>query len=137
MDLNELDLSSRAEEGAWMNLPHPTTGKPIVNDDGTPWRLRVLSKDAKAYRRKAHAVMTADIETQSAPSYVQPADWDPDARNVQVLAACVIGWEGLVLDKSTYPYSSENAEALLRRFYWILKAVDVFSGTRANYLGNA
>jgi hypothetical protein len=47
------------------------------------------------------------------------------AFNLEVLAACILDWQGFTADGQPYPYTRDNAIALLRDVPWIREQVQM------------
>ena len=53
MDLSNLDVSKKAEDGAILELEHPVTGDPLIDEDsGEAVSIILLGTDSKTYRDK-------------------------------------------------------------------------------------
>ena len=57
-----------------------------------------------------------------------------EAEGIEVLAACTLGWKGVVVDGAPLPCSRDNAIMLYTRFPWLREQVDQFVSDRSVYL---
>jgi predicted glycosyl hydrolase (DUF1957 family) len=138
MDLGNLDFSKQAEEGAWLHLEHPTTGDPLETE-GSPVRVLLLGRDSAAYRKAAHKAQDARLKAaaRGAAGARGLTAEVLERESIRVLAACVVDWEGIVVDGEALEYSHAAAVELLERFDWIKQQVDAFVEDRANFLGES
>lgn len=132
MDLGQLDTVKASNSGAVMQVRHPTTGAVI---DGVT--VTLLGIDSDAYRERE--AITADKRLQKilkrSGNKLSTSEMREDTLNM--LVACTVGWEGVVLDGAPLPFNPANARKLYQRVPWLREQVEEFVGDRANFLGNS
>jgi hypothetical protein len=130
LDLDDLDTTAWAEEGAWLDLKHPATNAP------TGMRLHLKGKDSEAYETAVAAMIersarTAILESSNSG---RPADREKQADEVcTVLAAITMAWEGIVWGGKALPFSRANAYKMYRKFKWIREQAETFLQRRASF----
>lgn len=125
-DLFDLDLGVAAEDGAPMELVHPTTGV-VLETDGRPIRIFLKGNDSATFRnrmdfhmrrnRKGKDQTLAEMEQQSA----------------DLLSYVTTGWEGIMWQGEPIPFTRENAKKLYLDRPWIRKQVDEFVAEAENF----
>jgi hypothetical protein len=137
MDFNEFDSRSLAEDGAAMDIMHPVTGEPMM-DDGHPCRVFVRGAES---RKVQAALSSANKARTNQPTNQTMGDIHLDlVKNAKRL---ITGFENV--DRGDKPATADDAE-------WFLdlnmingqegeksfaEQVLAFATKRANYLGNA
>jgi hypothetical protein len=127
-DLATLDTSKKSNEGGWMEVKHPITGKSIpdakillAGTDSEIWR--------SAQRERADGRMAAGL------SGAVLTTAEIDAEGTLILAKCTLGWSGIAIGGPTpMTFSRENAGAAYSRFRWLRDQVNEYVGARANFL---
>jgi hypothetical protein len=125
LDLSTLDASTPAEEGSPVEIEHPVTGAPILNDDGKPWTIYVRGEDSPSVRdmlKRQHNKFTERLRKRG-----QLGDADSaEQERVEKMQAATIRWENAPdLDSEPFPYSNANARKLYSdpRFPWVAEQV--------------
>lgn len=137
MDLGNLDFSRTAEEGSWLAIEHPVTGEPLTTD-GKPVRMLLLGRDSAAYRKAAHKAQDARLRNAGRSGGLRNLSSESlEREGMRVLAACVVRWEGIVVDGEPLEFSPAAALELFDRFDWIRQQVDSFIEDRSNFLGES
>lgn len=122
MDLKDFDPKP-SQEGVWMTLRHPGTKVKLdceillASKDSTYWR-DALSKQISAAAEAGEKNFNRETT---------------DERSSEILAACTLGWKGILKDGKELEYSKEAAKDLYLNYRWIYDQVDAFIGTRANF----
>lgn len=138
MDLSKLNMSVMAERGATLELENPVDGEPLMQDDGeTPVTITLLGQDSKVWRNKNREYQQKRIAamTKKRSRTVDYTVSDEDAS--EMMAACTIGWDGIVEDGEAVEFSADNAYDLYMKYAWIREQCDAFIGDRANFFPNA
>ena len=125
VDLSTLDVSAIAEQGAILNVTHPVSGQNLGVS------IRLAGADSEIYRKAMRAAAARRINSRRR-SALTPEEMEQEA--LELLAKATLGWEGVVLDGETLPFSPENARRLYGRFPWIKEQVDLFIVDRGNFL---
>jgi hypothetical protein len=131
MDLGKFDIGAASERGAEMQLENPITFEPLVTDDGKPISLRLVGSDSGEYR----AALTR-INAKAKPGRKNTLA-QAEARAVELLAACVKGWTGIIWNDEPLKFTAENVQMVLTERGWVKEQVDNFVHDRANFLPNA
>lgn len=91
-----------------------TNGEPETNSKGEPVIFRVVSEHSKAARR------VAQLQKQKIAKLIRRyGSWEAipgaetDALDYAKTAACIVGWEGVEANGEPFPYSPENAVAIV------------------------
>jgi hypothetical protein len=137
MDLSKFNLEAYAEKGADMELLDPIENEVLTQDNGDAVTIKLLGTDSKAYKNKNKSYQRARI-AKMAKSRSKAVDYtvsDKDA--CDMLAACTVGWSGIVVDKEVIEFSEGAAQDLYMNYDWIREQVDAFVGDRANFFPSA
>jgi hypothetical protein len=124
--------SLKAKDTSIMHLTDPATGKTapgvefeVYSKDSDVFRAAKLKIDRqRAKKWQGHRKMTLD-----------PAEIEQE--NLELVAACIVGWKGLSFGGKKFEYSKENAVKLMQDFPEIYEQVDLFVGDRSNFLPSA
>lgn len=131
MDLSTLDTTTISEQGAVMELRHPTTGAVLMQDDGeTPVSITLAGMDSTRFRRQQR--INQDRRLKGQRRGVNSEEMEND--NLDLLVACFIEWSGIKWDGQLQVLTPATAKALLKRWAWAREQVDAFMGERANFL---
>lgn len=131
MDLSTLDTMAAASEGAVMEVRHPVTGMPLKSEGGEPITLTLLGYDSKQFQEYGRLEINRRLNG-GAPKVQTAEGYEND--KIEALSVCVKAWANIMLDGKVLDCSPANAKAVLARFPWIREQVDVFVGSRANFL---
>lgn len=128
LDLGTLDFQTTANDGARLDLRHPTTNAPTG-----AW-LQLLGTDSDAYRA-AQRAQQRDRMKQIARTRrlgVTPEEIETEALNLLVVAT--VGLGGFKKDGAELQFSADAARDLYKRHIWIREQADEFINDRANFL---
>ena len=125
LDLSSLDLVAKSDAGFRLELVHP------ASQDALGVFVTVAGTDSKRYADLQREVADKRLNKRG-PKRNDFAFYEEEAR--RVVAGCVMGWDGVVVDGEELPYTEANALALLERFPWIREQVQTAMGDRGNYL---
>ena len=130
-DLSQLDTSKASEIGAVLEVLHPV--------DNTPLGIKITlaGADSDIYRRfMAKIANKARQRIKPGRPYTPPTQEEDRENAVNLLVACTLGWEGIIMRGEEYPFSPENARVLYSDpgFSWLYDQVDGFIQDRANFL---
>lgn len=122
-DIAQLDTVAACDKGAELELLHPSTSEPlgifikVLGKDSTMFREHVRDEVNDRIRREQMARKRGkDIE----PTSVQAAE----AKAIELLVLCTLGWRGMVLSGSELDFNVSNARKVYTDFPWIRKQVD-------------
>lgn len=127
MDLAQLDTTAAANEGADIELLHPTTGAPL----GV--LITVCGTDSDAYRQALRERQNKRLRNAKRGGATLTAE-EIEAEALDLLVRCTSGWTGVELDGKPVAFTREAARDLYRRFRWIREQVDTAIEDRANFL---
>ena len=123
-DLASLDTSSASERGASLDVLHPTTGEKLGI------AITLAGADSPTYVQAQRAMVNRRIRARG--KQVTAEQVEDDA--VDLIASCVLGWSGVLVDGKALECTKANAKELLARFPWIKEQCSEFMGERANFL---
>ena len=127
-DFATRDVAAKAEEGAELEVLDPVTG------DGVGVFVTLAGADSTAHR-KATATIAKRRMTATKGSRNKGFDLEKfEAEGIEVLAACTLGWKGVVVDGTPLPCSRDKAIKLYTRFPWVREQVEGFISDRSAYL---
>ncbi len=127
-DFATRDVAAKAEAGAELDVLDPVTGESV----GVT--ITLAGADSAVHRK---ATATISKRRMASMKGFRNKGFDPeklDAESVEVLAACTLGWRGVVVDGAPLPCSRDNAIMLYTRFPWLREQVDQFVSDRSAYL---
>lgn len=130
MDLNDINLEERADAGAVLELTHPVTKEPLLND-GKPITITLAGSDSAAYRKKQREIQARKINALAKGKKVE--NLPTDEERAELLGACTQNWSGIVVGGVALDCSYEAAQKLYLERGWIREQVDAFIGERANF----
>lgn len=132
MDLAKINLKESAEAGADMELEHPVSGDVLLQDNGNPITIKLAGTDSKQYRAKQRELGTKRM-TRALRRSRKPDLSVSDEDACSLLAACTLGWDGIIIDGKTVEFNDANAYDLYMDQPWVREQVDIFIGDRANF----
>lgn len=118
-------------QGAVLEVLHPTTGLPLVMDGETPVTITLVGKDSEQFRA---AVRERTNKNLKAMEKASPTAEMVEQANIDLLAACTLGWSGIQVKDQPWPFTPDNARYLYTRLVWLRDQVDGFIADRANFL---
>jgi hypothetical protein len=130
VDLSSIDTVKGSNDGFDVQIYHPGTNE----DLGIT--IKVLGKDSDKFikvsrgqNKKRMAKMTkGGFRATAIP--VEEIEQD----SLMLLAACTVGWVGVVVDGKALDFNEDNAVMVYERFPWIREQVDAAMGDRANFI---
>jgi len=132
MDLDILDLSAQAEQGATMELRHPVSDETLMGADGKPLTLTVLGADSPTFKRAVNDIQQA---TQGRKR-MSPAE--QERNTVNALARATTGWsKNWTWGGKPFEYSEVNCRKLYAERAWVRTQVDEFIADRSRFFEKA
>lgn len=129
MDLSILEPA----EGATIQLRHPVTNEPLVDDAG-PVTIDIVGVDSPKFQARQRVLTNKRLATAGNRKSKITAE-DLEEEGIATVAACITGWSANVeLDKKPVEFSRANAKLLITRLRWIGEQVDIAIADRANFL---
>ena len=126
MDLKNLNVTEKAEEGSWCELEHPVTGETL------DIRIKLAGIDSKTYREAARKQINKRLKKGLRKISVE----DTEQEEIELLAACTLDWENVEYEGKELECNPENVKFVYKEFPWIREQVDAFIADRGNYLKN-
>lgn len=138
LDLANLDTGVASDNGAEIELLHPTTNAPL------DIFISILGKDSQAFREYVKSETNANIRREAmakrrgreAPS---PTAEDIDEKAVELLVLCSTGWRSgdektLTYKGENLPFTVANAKRIYTEQLWIRRQVDEAIGDLENFM---
>lgn len=123
-DLASLDdLPERQEEGRDVEIKHPATGEVVMT-------IRVVGLDSRRGRRAQEKASTAAMRAMRVR---RPSAGETDELLTQQMAEVCTGWDA-VMGGEPYPFTAQNAVALLTKHRWIREQVEAAHFDRASFM---
>jgi hypothetical protein len=130
VDLSSIDTVKGSNDGFDVQIYHPGTNEDLGST------IKVLGKDSDKFikvsrgqNKKRMAKMTkGGFRATAIP--VEEIEQD----SLMLLAACTVGWVGVVVDGKALDFNEDNAVMVYERFPWIREQVDAAMGDRANFI---
>jgi tRNA splicing endonuclease len=119
MDLRSLDTRKACNESTPLVLIHPVTG----DDLGTTIHLLGIDSDAykNATKKQQERILKQAMRNRNMGG-IESAE--RERMSLDLLASCIVGWDGLELDGQALPFSYDNATRVIEEFPWIREQVD-------------
>jgi hypothetical protein len=134
-DLASLNTTKACNEGADVEIRHPITNVPL---DMT---IRVLGRDSDTFKEHTREMINTRLRREA---MAQKRGKDAELRTVEVieqenmdlLAVCTIGWEGVVDEGQTLDFNEANVRKIYKKYPWIYDQVNEAIGTLELFLKN-
>lgn len=128
MDLSKLDLTKSSNEGAWVELKHPTT------EEKLPMKVKVIGKDSDKFIEMSEKYSRSNLDDLKAnKTFEQRLEKSKEYAD-KLLINCTLEWDGIELDGKKLDCTPENVKLVYKRFNWIREQVDAAIADRANFL---
>lgn len=124
-DLNQLDVVTRANDGAKCVIRDPSTG-----DDTTAYLL-LAGMDSTVYKQAQHKIANARINRKST---VRITIEEIEAEQIGILVECTLGWGGMVLGGVEMPFDRATVRSMYEKFPTVREQAEQFISDRSNYL---
>jgi hypothetical protein len=133
LDLSSLDTTKAAEDGAVLEIRHPTSGAVLSNGDGRAVTLTLAGMDSQRARKAERQATNRRLRMGGRRAISVTAD-ELDNDSLDLLAACTLAWSGFAVDGSELECNAENARRLYRQFPWLREQAQQYIDDRANFL---
>lgn len=147
LDLASLDTKAPAERGIRIELRHPFTDAPLVDEQGDPYFVTALGLESGTIRTLQRKFNTARIEQASkqmargGKRQPPPPDWDAiEGERFQTVAAQLVSpWYLPPMNGETLTFSADNALRVVSdpRFPWIAEQIEQETGDRRRFFSNS
>lgn len=122
MELQNFDVTQKADEGVWFTLRHPVTGDDL---DG---RIKVAGKDSQLFRKLVFQMLDKRAR-KNTPTTAEQAAED----TLWIVSKCVLDWQNIT--EGGQPLKLDNngdvARQVLRKYPWILEQIQEAMAARA------
>ena len=118
MDLATLDSVKAANEGAAMEVLHPTSNVPLKDDQDNPITITLIGQDSDKVKKRQRLEMNKRLK----------------AGRRSTMTAEELEEQGIKLDGQLLDCTADNAMKVYKRVPWLREQVDSFVGDRANFL---
>lgn len=129
-DLSALEGASTADAGATLEVLHPATGQPMLQDDGSPVTITLLGQDSRKWRAFVRQTTNRRLQSRKAKQTAE----EIEAENTEGWVALTVAWKGIVLAGEALECTPANARMIYGRFPFIREQVAEFVSDRANFL---
>ncbi len=135
VDLGSLDVSSAAEDGAWLTPNHPATGEQL------DCKVLVYGEDSRQYARAMNRIADMRADRQRTRRRTDANYDDIQAAELIMAVYLTAKWEGLqdegkVLKCDTPDKAKNRAvkETVYAKHRWLAEQVVAFARDRANFI---
>lgn len=134
-DLTSLNTTKACNAGADVEIRHPVTNVPLG------MTIRVLGRDSDTFKEHTRDTLNARLRREAmAAKRGKDADLRTvetiEQENMDLLVACTVGWNGVVLDGKELPFEEANIRKVYKDYPWIYDQVNEAIGTLENFLKN-
>ncbi len=123
-NFGEMDISKKAEEGAWLELTGPS-------GEVLDARVLLIGKDAKVYRSKMRNISQQDRNKKKGLAIK-----DLEKMSLDTYVSATLNWENIMINESegNLECTRENKMRFYNQFPWVLEQVSEFVEDRSNFL---
>lgn len=133
MDIEDFDTSSN--DGAIMQVRHPSTGSPLViPESGDPVTITLTGVDSSRYQKIVNEQINRRLKNASTTRNTQATAEDLMRENIDVLVACTVAWTGISSRGANLECTPDNARVVYARLGWLRQQAKDFIEDRANFL---
>lgn len=131
-DLTKAKASNKDDEGVVVEVEY-RDGTPATYSDATgterPVTIRIAGTYSKVFRR------TSDAQTQRLirSNTRKPSTEQIQANRNELVAACLMAWEGVEQDGKPFPLTRENALAFLADAPWMRDKLEAAQSDAAGF----
>lgn len=118
MDFAQLRINTATAES--MVVIHPVTG------EKTDAVFYAYGKDSSAFKNKMREILERNAKAG--------IEYDQDRDGTELIAACVTGWSGVYSGEIEIEFSSAAVVKMLNELPWLYDQLNLFIGSRANFL---
>lgn len=138
MNLAELELKNGDTSVMTVKDPRdPSRLAPLVDGDGTPMTITMLSMDCEQARdanRRIRAKRLLDrnpiVTVNDAVSSLRTAELS----DIELVASAATAWSGIGLDEPETKFSTGKVIEAYTRLPWLFEQANLFLGNRANFM---
>lgn len=126
-DLSTLDSVAAANDGASLELKHPGTHAPLGIF------IRLAGRDSDKFKEADFRARNQRLDLAQKGVKMNRTAEEIDAEVLDMLAACTLGWDGLVENGKEVEFSKAKAKHIYVKYPWIREQVDAFISDRSNF----
>lgn len=134
MDLSTLDTVAASEQGARMEVQHPTTNEVLTQRSGEPVTITLAGQDSKRFRDAERKASNKRLATQASGRMIRMTSEGIDNDRLEALVSCTITWEGVGWDGADKEFTPANAREAYKKLPWLREQAEAFTADRANFL---
>jgi hypothetical protein len=122
MDLQDLNITKKANDGVWVTLKHPFTREEL------PVKVLVAGIFSEAYYKAKDAIESAMIAD------IGNADKDNKQRSyeLKLVADCILDFEGL--EENGRKLTKADAPSVIEKHRWIFEQINLEIANRSNFI---
>ena len=138
MDLAQFDSIKACEEGAVMEIMHPTSGEILRDEEtGEPWTITFIGIDSKELKAIQHTLQNKRLKALSRRGQVEVTAEQIDSDELEMVIKATRSWNHLQLDGNKIDCNDLTKRNIYSRFPWLLEQASFFINGRKNFLGNS
>lgn len=134
LDLANLDTTKLSEDGATLEVRHPSTGAILSNGDGRAVTIVLAGMDSNRARKSERQATNRRLKASGRGRGLGLTGDDLDNDALDLLAACTLAWSGFDLEGQPLECNPDNARKLYRQFPWLREQAQQFVEDRSNFL---
>jgi hypothetical protein len=132
MEITKLKTAAAEDEGTLVAI-RDASGEPELQPNGDPVTITVAGTYSSRYRR----AMDNQRERLLKQRRTSLTGEGLNRQQLELIAASIIEWEGFTAEGQPYPFTKENAIALLDNAPWIREQVEEAMGDHAAFFPKA
>jgi hypothetical protein len=136
MDLSKFDTAKAAASGALLQLRDPATDAPLVNEAGEAVGILLAGIDSEQYQQALRGQQNRRLAKRGRKAGTLTAE-ELDADGLDLIVACTLGFQNVVVDGAHVEASPAAARAFYRRFPPFREQADEFIGERSHFLAKS
>lgn len=125
------EVAEREESGTTFQV-NDEKGEPDFNGEGdskTPVTITVVGTYSRTFRRARERQREKNLKRGRGALTAEMLA----KQETEVLADCILGWEGFTSEGKPFPYTKENAILLLESAQWIREQVEEAMGDHQGF----
>lgn len=137
MDLSTLDVSTKANQGATVEIYHPITRLPLTTEDGKKVTVTVLGRYSDVYVKNQRRATNRRLQQAGrGRGGIKVNAEELEAEAVELLSNCITAWENVTVDGQVLECNQNNAKKILSdpRFAWFRDQVDEAVNDDSNFM---
>lgn len=134
MDLSEIKITEKSNEGARMEVIHPVSGSIIMDGENKPMWVMVAGRHSDHYVKSSRKVMDRRLKN-SRGKKINLSSEQIENESTETLARCVLDWY-IIVDGKVPGKTFEEVYAVLMdpRFRFLRDQIDEFVDDESNFI---